>query len=454
MNKALIFLAFFALSACATGSTQTPGDASDLPAMRTFKEARPTPPSRSNASIARDILDLSFRLENGGSLPVFSRFETPVTVALASRAPATFERDLDRLISRLRSEARLDISRGEDPRNANIIIQFVPREQIRAIAPSAACFVRPNVSSWEDFRQRRNDSATLWTRLTQRTRMAMFLPRDVAPQEARDCLHEELAQSLGPTNDLYRLTDSVFNDDNFHGVLTGFDMLVLRTLYDPALETGMSRADVAARLPAILARINPRGGRGGIAPPVRNPDKWAADIQEATIPRASRDRRLRLAERAVNRARSEGAAPSRLALSYYWLGRLSRGANPNQAVAAFLNARQLYRQAPGATIQSARVALQLALFQLSAGEADQAIALVDESLTAARRAEDAALLSLLLMVKAEALTLKDRTRDADRVQNEALGWARYGFGSDRAVRERAGEIAAISPRAAGNRGAV
>jgi len=34
-----------------------------------------------------------------------------------------------------------------------------------------------------------------------------------SPQEVRDCLHEELAQALGPLNDLYRLPDSVFNDD-------------------------------------------------------------------------------------------------------------------------------------------------------------------------------------------------------------------------------------------------
>ncbi len=70
--------------------------------------------------------------------------------------------------------------------------------------------------------------------------MAIFLPGDVSPQETRDCLHEEMAQALGPLNDLYRLGDSVFNDDNFHTVLTGFDMLVLRTYYAPDLRSGMT----------------------------------------------------------------------------------------------------------------------------------------------------------------------------------------------------------------------
>jgi hypothetical protein len=67
--------------------------------------------------------------------------------------------------------------------------------------------------------------------------VAVFIPSDVSPQEVRDCLHEEVAQALGPLNDLYRLPDSVFNDDNFHAVLTGFDMLILRTYYDAELPT-------------------------------------------------------------------------------------------------------------------------------------------------------------------------------------------------------------------------
>ena len=62
----------------------------------------------------------------------------------------------------------------------------------------------------------------------------------------RDCLHEELAQALGPLNDLYHLPDSVFNDDNIHTVLTGFDMLILRAAYAPELRTGMTREQVEA----------------------------------------------------------------------------------------------------------------------------------------------------------------------------------------------------------------
>ena len=313
--------------------------------------------------------------------------------------------------------------------------------------------MRPNVSSWAEYRNRRNDPDTFWTRLNERRQMAIFLPGDVAPQEIRDCLHEEIAQALGPVNDLYRLNDSIFNDDNFHTVLTGYDMLILRTHYDSALASGMSEAEVAARLPAILARLNPAGGRRAIAPRGRPEAQWTNAINEATSLGASRNRRIGAAERAVSLARASGSK-TQLALSYYWLGRLSVAADPDVAINAFRTAGQLYGETPDTAIQAAHVALQLAAFNLSAGRAEVARTLVDRNLAVTRRAEHGALLSLLLLVKAEALLVEGRASDARRTRSEALAWGRYGFGNDGEVRERAAEITAISPRSRRPGGAV
>lgn len=443
------------LMACAPGETERRASpALELPPMRTFATPMPSQPRQSNAVIARDFLELAFRLENGDRLAVFSRFEGPVTVAVLGKQPPTLGPDLDRLLQRLRKEAGIDISRTARARDANIVIEVVTSAQIKDVAPSAACFVRPNVSDWSDYRARRNDRRTYWTGLSARQRMAIFLPRDVAPQEVRDCLHEEIAQALGPVNDLYRLSESVFNDDNFSSVLTGHDMLILKTHYDPALRTGMREREVAARLPDILARLNPAGGRSGIAPPIRRDGQWHTEIAKATAVRSSKARRRLAAERAVNLAAAEGASAARLALSYYWLGRLSLTTSPERAVSAFLTAQQLYRRIPGADLPQAYVALQLAAFQLSGGSADRAISLVDASLPAARRGEHAALLSLLLLVKAEALEVKGERRQAQRIQRDALAWARYGFGKDENVRDRAAEILSISPRSREPGGAV
>jgi len=277
--------------------------------------------------------------------------------------------------------------------------------------------------------------------------MAVFLPGDVSPQEVRDCLHEEIAQAIGPLNDLYRLPDSVFNDDNFHTVLTGFDMLVLRVLYDPALRSGMSPEAVAARLPGILARVNPDGrarGRGDIKS--QTPRAWIDAIETALGPGASSNRRINAARRAVSIAFDEGWGDNRTAFSLFVLGRLTLGTEPELALASFLQAGGIYSEGDGTEIQAAHVAMQLSAFALSAGQSDAVIDIVNRHLGAVVEAENAALLSTLLFVKAEALELENRPAEAREVWLDSLGWARYGFGSETDVRQRASEIAAISPR--------
>ncbi|NNE79063.1 MAG: DUF2927 domain-containing protein, partial [Silicimonas sp.] len=338
------------------------------------------------------------------------------------------------------------ITRTSGTGTASIVIEPVTRAQIQRVAPSAACFVRPNVSSWKEYRARKNDRDTYWNRLTKRTRMTVFLPHDVAPQEIRDCLHEEIAQALGPVNDLYRLSQSVFNDDNFHTVLTGYDMLILRTYYEGTLRTGMSEFQVAERLPDILLRLNPAGGRQGIAPPVPPRKAWVSTVNDATALSAPKARRRAAADRSVALAQQAGLTDIRLGLSFYLKGRVSLTHDPDKALAAFLTAGRIYQNRPDTAIHEAHVALQIAAFQLAAGRSDVAIALVDAHLDVVREAEHAALLSLLLMVKAEAFELQGRPGDAARIQRDALAWARYGFGDEKKIRKRAEEILAISPR--------
>jgi len=55
-------------------------------------------------------------------------------------------------------------------------------------------------------------------------------------------------------------------------------------------------------------------------------------------------------------------------------------------------------------------------------------------------------LSTLMLLQAEALDLTGQSAAAQAVRLDSLGWARYGFGSDSAVRARMREIAALSPR--------
>ncbi len=416
-----------------------------LPAMRVFPPAPAPRPARSNAAMIPDFLDLSFRMESGRTVPVLTRFEGPVTVRVTGTVPPTLPNDLRALLDRLRNEAGIDIFLT-GASTANITVEAIPREVLQRAVPRAACFVVPRVSSWQEFLGARRSPQVDWTTLDRRDRATIFVPSDVAPQEVRDCLHEELAQALGPLNDLYRLPDSIFNDDNIHAVLTGFDMLMLRAYYAPELRNGMTRGEVAARLPGILARLNPAGeGRGAPAPVNDTSRDWIDAMETALAPGGSAQRRREAAERAINLARAFGWTGTRPGFAYYAYGRLQLTNDPELALESFRQASRQFRAAPESRIYEAHVAVQLAAFALSAGDVDTALTLTDWAIPVAFANQNAALMSTLMMFRAEALDLAGRQDEAAAVRLDSLGWARYGFGSSANVRARASEIASLNP---------
>ena len=418
---------------------------STLPPMKMFP-ARAVPAlRRSNASLSQDFLDLSFRMESGRALPVLTRFETPITVAVRGTAPPTLGPDLARLLDRLRREARIDIRRIYDPA-ANVTIQAVSRAEIRDVLPDAACFVAPNVSSLAEYRSLRRSPQTDWTRLTTRERLTVFLPNDSSPQEVRDCLHEELAQALGPLNDLYRLPDSVFNDDNVHTVLTGFDMLVLRAYYDPDLRSGMTREEVARALPAILSRLNPAGDGQPSARLSLTPKGYSNAIQSALGRTTDPADRQAAAREAMRIAGAMGWQDHRRAFAHFAMGRVLQLTDPRSAQAHYLLADSLYAVLPGTELHRAYVATQLAAYAIGTGDGETALHRLAPHIETAQRGENAALLSTLLLLRAEALELTDRQEEARTVRVDSLGWARYGFGPDWAVRAKQREIASLNPR--------
>jgi hypothetical protein len=212
---------------------------------------------RSNAGVARDLLDLSFRWEDGRPLPAFSRFDGPVRVRVEDAALVPEARAL---LARLRAEGGIDVRLATGA--AEIVV-----ESAAAMPEGTSCYVVPG----ED-----------WSADPSRRSARVVVPAGAPADVRRDCLHEELAQALGPVGDLWRLSDSVFNDDNVQGALTAFDMLVLRATY--ALPVGASQAEVEAALPAVLARLNPAGELGGIDGAAPSP-AWEAAIARALLDR-------------------------------------------------------------------------------------------------------------------------------------------------------------------------
>ena len=121
------------------------------------------------------------------------------------------------------------------------------------------------------------------------------------------------------------------------------------------------------------------------------------------------------------------------------------GTDPVEAQNHFNRADRFYAGTPGAALHRAYVATQLAAYAISQGDGERAILLINPQLDLAAQNENAALLSTLMLLRAEALELAGRSGEATTVRLDSLGWARYGFGPDWAVRAKLREIGALNP---------
>lgn len=85
---------------------------------------------------------------------------------------------------------------------------------------------------------------------------AVVLIRGEHPDVMRlTCVHEELAQAMGLPNDSPQARPSIFNDDDEFGLLTTHDEMLLRMLYDPRLQPGMTVEQAAPIVRQIAAEL-------------------------------------------------------------------------------------------------------------------------------------------------------------------------------------------------------
>ena len=86
---------------------------------------------------------------------------------------------------------------------------------------------------------------------------ALVIIRNELPKLLRKaCFHEEMAQSLGLSNDSHLARPSIFNDDDEFATLTEFDEILLKILYDERLKTGMTLRSSSEILRTIANEID------------------------------------------------------------------------------------------------------------------------------------------------------------------------------------------------------
>jgi hypothetical protein len=87
---------------------------------------------------------------------------------------------------------------------------------------------------------------------------AVAMIRDEHPDLLRrSCFEEEIAQGLGLSNDSPRARPSIFNDDEEFALLTGHDEYLLRMLYDPRMQPGMTIQEALPVARTIAREILP-----------------------------------------------------------------------------------------------------------------------------------------------------------------------------------------------------
>lgn len=431
------------LAGCETGTSSSPPPTRaidtgvEVSNVAFPRETLPRGVPRDNRQLSQDFIDLTFALERGENLNGLLRHEGPIRVYVRSPQLLPYQRDIENLLNRFRVEARLDIRSTRNPAEAQIHIDGVTLEELQKVDSGAACFIVPGETSWDEFRRRGNRDRLRWSQQRTLGLTAIFIPTDSFPQDIRDCLHEELAQALGPANDLYRLPDSVFNDDNFHSIVTSFDMLMLRALYSPELQSGMPRSVVAGRIGPILSEINPGGEGRGAIPRAPASAAYKQYIEQALTRRTSESRRIEAANNAVAVAQQMQPVDHRLGVALITRGRLIRDRDRARAAADFRAAYDLfYNQLGPNDIRTAQAALHVSLTALDQRDFDAARRLADQAIPAARAGQNAVLLSSLLAIKAAALTARGDRTGARQAQLDHLRWARYAYGDGNGNRAR------------------
>lgn len=85
---------------------------------------------------------------------------------------------------------------------------------------------------------------------------ALVIIRNELPDVMRKaCFHEEIAQSLGLTNDSHLARPSIFNDDDEFATLTKLDKILLKILYDNRLKSGIVKNEASLLVKQIASEV-------------------------------------------------------------------------------------------------------------------------------------------------------------------------------------------------------
>lgn len=433
LRRGAIAALALSLSACAGGGGRTePFAVAPKPRVPSTGALVSAPIYGSNADHADNLIDLYYRTEWDATREGLAKWDGPVTVSIDTPALKDYAPFLERYLGRLRTEGGVDI-RLVDAGKGAISLRTAPSTEMRRNFPTAFCLVVPGRMDFSDLidslsRPDRID----WTLIERIEAATVFIPVVASPYQVRACMMEEIAQALGPGNDIYYLADSIFNDDGAHMAPTSFDMLALRVLYDPAMTPGMPLEQARPIVRSLLDRLRPEGAgvpRGPAFPPA---PEWKDTILASSAHGVPSVTQLAIAEEAVRLSRTFSPTDPRRGFSFERLGRAYLAQDkPEKAEFAFRRAVAAYEISVGdqdVRVASARVWLAIALNHQ--GKSGQALTQVDLALPMLAAHDTEERISVALEQRHRAQSALGQQQEALQTALIGVDWALYAFGAD------------------------
>ena len=185
--------------------------------------------------------------DSGDPVDVLLKWSWPLIVSV--EGDQTYYADVKRQVTELGKITGLHAQMAGPNLRPNMVVTFGSRAELQRHADTF----------WQiegyGSRATRFNCFFIYYGTPQRFRTEVFIRSDLSPGLIKRCLAQELAQGLGARGDIDGRDDTVFTSFGAVDHLTEADRQVLRIFYDDRLHTAMSRADVLAILPAIVADL-------------------------------------------------------------------------------------------------------------------------------------------------------------------------------------------------------
>ncbi|MEM7742063.1 MAG: DUF2927 domain-containing protein [Pseudomonadota bacterium] len=203
-----------------------------------------------------------------GTSRILRRWERPVVyhVVELDRSETSFKRSVAEYMDRIRELTGHPITLGKPTRDrtpddpsSNLLIVYGPDELFRFLSDIGNLIEGDETRQGSSLRDGLSKkigawrtapspcAGTLWHVENERKEFnvgeilaAFVFVRSEIPELLRDvCVEEEIAQLMGLMNDHPKARPSIFNDDQEFALLTDYDGMLLRILYDDRLSPGM-----------------------------------------------------------------------------------------------------------------------------------------------------------------------------------------------------------------------